>query len=111
MIKLNRLALEPGLEQLGEERESRPLECIDACTEPPPAILNSYRDPDLKRHLVRESHGKCIYCESKITHVYFGDVEHIKPKAVFPRERLRVANLALACAVCNNAKGNFWNES
>lgn len=73
--------------------------------------MHSYRDPELKQHLVAEAHGKSVYCESKITHVYFGDIEHMKPKSVFPAERLDVSNLALACAVCNNAKGQFWDST
>jgi uncharacterized protein (TIGR02646 family) len=74
-------------------------------------LLDSYRAPALKAHLVSEAHGKCVYCESKITHVYFGDIEHIKPKAKFPRERLDVENLVLACAICNNAKGDYRDAS
>ncbi|WP_373888199.1 HNH endonuclease [Massilia sp. Root351] len=50
-----------------------------------------------------------MYCESKITHLYFGDVEHIRPKSVFPRARLDVENLGLACAICNNNKGDYWD--
>jgi hypothetical protein len=65
----------------------------------------------LKAHLVIEANGKCIYCESKVTHVYFGDIEHIRPKAKFPEERLDPENLGLACALCNNAKGEFWDEA
>ncbi|MGH9544309.1 MAG: HNH endonuclease [Terriglobales bacterium] len=74
-------------------------------------MLDSYRDPVLKGHLVLEAYGKCVYCESKITHLYFGDIEHIKPKSQFPAERLDVGNLALACAVCNNSKGNCWDDA
>jgi uncharacterized protein (TIGR02646 family) len=62
-------------------------------------------------HLVAEVHGKCAYCESKVTHVYFGDVEHIRPKTVFPAERLDLENLTLSCAQCNNAKGEFWDAN
>ncbi len=92
------------------ERDNRLRQHLIQGTEPPQALLNAYRDPELKQHLVQEAHGKCVYCESKITHVYFGDVEHIKPKSAFPNERLNVANLVLACAVCNNAKSEFWDD-
>ena len=40
--------------------------------------------------------------------MYFGDVEHVKPKSLFPAEQLDPENLVLACVNCNNAKGEFW---
>ncbi len=110
MIKLARLTLNDALRARTTERAARLRQYLDAGEDPPEALLNSYRDPELKQHLVEEAHGKCVYCESKITHVYFGDVEHMKPKTLFPAERLDVTNLALACAMCNNAKGNFWDN-
>jgi hypothetical protein len=46
--------------------------------------------------------------ESAIT---FGGIpiEHIKPKSKFLSESLDPSNLALACALCNNAKRDFWD--
>lgn len=35
---------------------------------------------DLKQYLFTISHGKCGYCEQKVTGVYAGDVEHYRPK-------------------------------
>ena len=29
---------------------------------------------------IDETHGKCAYCESKIKHIDYGDIEHILPK-------------------------------
>jgi uncharacterized protein (TIGR02646 family) len=111
MIRLAREELREELLARMRERAARLRQHLDAGEEPPQALLNSYRDPELKQHLVEEAHGKCVYCESKITHVYFGDVEHMKPKSAFPAERLDVTNLALACALCNNAKGDFWDDT
>ena len=56
-----------------------------------------------------EAYEKCAYCESKIRHVYVGDVEHIMPKSRFPRLRLQYRNLAYACWQCNSAKGDFYD--
>jgi 5-methylcytosine-specific restriction endonuclease McrA len=110
MIKLGRQRLRPELEARMRDRAGQLRESLANGADPPDAVLNAYRDPELKQHLIAEAHGKCIYCESKVTHVYYGDVEHIKPKAVFPDERLNIENLALACAICNGAKGDFWDE-
>lgn len=110
MIKLTRRDMAPELRARVEEHRQRLKDLLRNGDTPPQTLLDSYRDPQLKAHLVAETHGKCIYCESKITHVYFGDVEHIKPKSRFPSERLDPENLALACALCNNAKSEFWDD-
>jgi uncharacterized protein (TIGR02646 family) len=70
-----------------------------------------YRDAALKNVLKAESHDKCIYCETKILHAQFGDVEHIRPKSRFRERALDHDNLALSCAVCNNAKGDAWDDA
>ena len=38
------------------------------------------RDKSIKEQILKETHGKCVYCESKISHVCPGDIEHILPK-------------------------------
>lgn len=48
--------------------------------------------------------GKCAYCESRITHVDYGHVEHFHPKGG-ANGRLdytfKWSNLLLACGICN----------
>ena len=110
MIKLTRKPAPERLVAKMEERAVRLRKLLRLGMPTPEALLSAYRKAELKIQLVAEANGKCIYCESKITHVYFGDVEHIRPKAVFPEERLDMSNLALACAICNNAKSDYWDE-
>ena len=43
-----------------------------------------------------------------MTHVYFGDVEHIRPKDRFPELEYDWNNLGFVCAKCNNSKSNKW---
>jgi len=109
MIRVRRCAIAEDLRDWLAQRAAQLREYLNNNQDPPEALLDSYRHPPLKAHLTVEAHGKCIYCESKITHVYFGDVEHIKPKSEFPAERLDLENLALTCARCNNAKREFWD--
>jgi hypothetical protein len=47
-----------------------------------------------------------MYCESQVSHVYFGDVEHIRPKAQekYPELEFDWINLGYCCARCNNEK-------
>ena len=63
-----------------------------------------YNHPDIKRALVAETHGKCAYCESKVRHVAYGDIEHIVPKSDVPAKWFSWPNLTLACDVCNTNK-------
>lgn len=65
---------------------------------------NRYSKPEIKQVLIKETNEKCAYCESKITHIYPGDIEHIIPKSVFPRLTFTWSNLTLGCYWCNNKK-------
>ena len=74
----------------------------------PVALQTDYRHPDNKAALRTASADKCMYCESRVTQVYYGDVEHIKPKSKFPQLEFAWENLGYVCAICNGAKGNAW---
>ena len=65
-----------------------------------------YNHTDVKQALIEETHGKCAYCESKLRHVSFGDIEHITPKSDDPSKWFSWQNLTLACDVCNTNKSN-----
>lgn len=65
-----------------------------------------YRHPQIKSALMLETHGKCVYCESKLKHIHHGDVEHIVPKSLDPSLRFEWENLTIACEICNQNKSN-----
>ena len=48
-------------------------------------------------------YGKCVYCESKITIVTYGAIEHFFPKSVYPELTFDWENLMLSCDRCNDA--------
>ena len=77
----------------------------------PSALSSDYKHPENKDALINASYSKCMYCESKITHVYFGDIEHIKPKTKYPNLKFEWSNLGFVCAKCNNAKSDQYNET
>jgi 5-methylcytosine-specific restriction endonuclease McrA len=110
VIPVKRTALPLQLAANLAAKDAEFKELIDRGAEVPDNVLNAYKAPGIKEHLSSESYGKCVYCESKISHVYWGDVEHIRPKDSFPAGRLDIGNLCLACAKCNNAKSNFWDD-
>ena len=76
---------------------------------------STYAHKSVKEALIRAQHGKCAFCESKITHISYGDVEHFRPKAGYcqhTKDRVRRpgyywllayewANLLLSCQLCN----------
>lgn len=72
-----------------------------------------YGHKKVKEKLILLQHDKCCFCEAKITHISYGDVEHFRPKAgwVQLNEPLNQpgyywlaydwANLFLSCQLCN----------
>lgn len=76
-----------------------------------PKKQNQYRKPDIKQAVKNETKEKCAYCESKITHIYPGDIEHIIPKSVYPRLTFTWSNLTFCCYRCNNRKRDFLDRS
>ena len=79
-------------------------------------LLDRYRHPQVKEALERAFHGKCGYCESKISHVSYGHIDHYRPKNGL-RGRPDLAfdwrNLLLACGRCNGPehKGDRFPEA
>lgn len=88
-----------------------------------------YGHADVKAALRQAQHGKCAFCESHITHIAYGDVEHFRPKGGVcqrvnsPLERpgyywlaYTWENLLFVCQICNqrHKKSHFplanWAE-
>lgn len=82
---------------------------INAGTAAPDSLTKRYREPEIKSEIKLETSDKCAYCESKVTHIDFGDVEHIKPKCKtkYPQLIFTWDNLTLACSICNNNKDDY----
>jgi uncharacterized protein (TIGR02646 family) len=62
-----------------------------------------YNHTEVKRCLQEMCVDKCAYCEHATGVGYYGDIEHFRPKAVFPEYTFTWANLLFSCAICNNA--------
>ena len=61
-----------------------------------------------KKALAGMSHRKCAYCEGKINSPRAGQVDHFKPKSLFPSLAYDWDNYFLSCGGCNNAKHDKW---
>ena len=71
----------------------------------------NFKHPENKAALRNASFDKCMYCESKVTHIDYGDVEHIKPKSKFPDLTYEWSNLGYACGRCNRSgKGDKYDN-
>ncbi len=81
-----------------------------------------YGNDAVKTALSDAQHGKCCFCESKIHHISFGDVEHFRPKAGYRQQGSddlqrpgyywlahAWSNLFISCELCNRRhKGNHF---
>lgn len=106
MIKLSKLD-EPDVLFNNSATWTQVLLNKEAAGKKPTASEKSrYRHPEIKAVLVKETGGKCAYCESKLLHIHHGDVEHIYPKSLDVRKTFEWRNLTLACEKCNQNKSN-----
>jgi len=81
------------------------------CPNPVALSNEKYNDPINKDALRKSTFGKCMYCESKMEHVSYAHVEHIKPKSKFPELKFVWENLGFSCQVCNTEKGSKYDEA
>lgn len=54
--------------------------------------------------------GCCSYCESKINITSYPEIEHFKPKSLYPELCFDYSNLHYSCKRCNLAKGSNYNS-
>lgn len=69
----NELALDPNATRQDKKRAK---DRVDK-------IQKKYNHSKVKQALVDMFHGKCAYCESPITVVTYGNIEHFYPKAQY----------------------------
>ena len=116
MIKVNRVAKPTSLQSHEVKWLRKIRAALDLCSKATTDVeqknakdkldlaLNKYSQTDVKTTLVTMFHGKCAYCEAKITHIDYGDIEHFRPKDIYPLLAVEWDNLLLACRVCNGAE-------
>ena len=81
------------------------------CPNPAALAAGKYDDSVNKDALRKSTSGKCMYCESKMEHVNYPHIEHIKPKKKFPELEFAWENLGFCCQRCNTNKGSKYDEA
>ena len=54
--------------------------------------------------------GLCAYCEGFYGGVSYGEIEHFKPKSLYPRLMFDYSNMNIACRKCNENKKEKFDE-
>ncbi|KEF40385.1 TIGR02646 family protein [Schinkia azotoformans MEV2011] len=111
MITLKKIDQPQILKDKSEEWKNDLLDYINKGEKPPESIVGRYRHKEIKEALKKETHHKCAYCESKITHIDFGHIEHIVPKSIIHEKTYDWQNLTLACGTCNTNKGTYYDKT
>lgn len=71
-----------------------------------PPQYSSYRS--YKSFIISNSTCKCSYCSIKESEGATFEIDHYKPKKLFPKLENDIYNLRLACRKCNLFKSHFW---
>lgn len=111
MIKINRSEAPDILIEKCDEWTVEYLELIEENGNPPPKASKKYGHEEIRELLETDAYTKCMYCESKISHVSYPNVEHIAPKSKYPEKIFEWENLGLACQVCNTCKGTKYHPN
>lgn len=82
-----------------------------------------YGHSSVKKSLKESQYNKCAYCESKVSSVAYGDVEHFRPKGGWKQDESQINltkpgyywlaydwdNLLFSCQICNQIyKKNYF---
>lgn len=101
MIKINKLPKPSILEKNDIKWTEEYKKALEGKIELTTNISNRYNQIEIKDTLIKETYGKCAYCESKVRHISFADIEHILPKSRRPDLYVDWNNLTISCEVCN----------
>lgn len=111
MISLKKKPIPSILKHKCEEWTAELMVYVNDNENIPEKIQGRYRDTEIKDTLIEETNGKCAYCESKILHIDYGDIEHIEPKKKVPKKTFQWDNLTLSCRKCNLKKKEYYDPS
>lgn len=111
MIKLTKLPKPQVLEANADKWTEELMTYVNSGNKIPDTVKNRYNQIEVKENLKRETHCKCMYCESYISVVSPEHIEHYRPKALYPEKTFEWDNLGLSCPWCNIKKQDTFDEN
>ena len=79
------------------------------------AFLQTYEWRKVRMEALKKYGARCQCCGATPAHGAVMNVDHIKPRKIFPHLALDINNLQILCHECNHGKGNWdmtdWRES
>jgi uncharacterized protein (TIGR02646 family) len=111
MIKLTKLPKPQVLEANADKWTKELMTYVNSGNKIPETVKNRYNQTEVKETLKRETHCKCMYCESYISAVSPEHIEHYRPKALYPEKTFEWENLGLSCPWCNIKKKDEFDEN
>jgi 5-methylcytosine-specific restriction endonuclease McrA len=73
-------------------------------------FLKTYEWRRLRMEALKKYGPKCMCCGATPATGAVMNVDHIKPRKLFPELALEISNLQILCHECNHGKGN-WDQS
>ena len=98
--------------QLSQEWQQSKVRGIHTSTD---AFLLTYEWRKVRMEALKKYGARCQCCGATPSHGAVMNVDHIKPRKLFPHLALDINNLQVLCHECNHGKGNWdmtdWRES
>jgi 5-methylcytosine-specific restriction endonuclease McrA len=97
--------------QLSQEWQQSKIRGIHTSTD---AFLLTYEWRKVRMEALKKYGARCQCCGATPSHGAVMNVDHIKPRKLFPHLALDINNLQVLCHECNHGKGNWdmtdWRE-
>ena len=74
------------------------------------AFLNTFQWRKLRMEALKKYGPKCMCCGATPLDGAVMNVDHIKPRKLWPSLALEITNLQILCHECNHGKGN-WDQT
>jgi 5-methylcytosine-specific restriction endonuclease McrA len=105
---LNRSNIEIAAQLSKAQKTHRPIPSNDYVTTD--AFLQSYEWRKLRMEALKLHGARCQCCGATPATGAIMNVDHIKPRRLFPAKALDLSNLQVLCHECNHGKGN-WDQT
>jgi 5-methylcytosine-specific restriction endonuclease McrA len=103
-LKRKNALLRKSNNELSAEWKARKLRGIRVESD---AFLQTYEWRKVRMEALKKYGAKCQCCGTTPAHGAIMNVDHIKPRKLFPSLALDINNLQILCHDCNHGKGNW----